>query len=350
MNKILEFIKSAIDIDLLIKDLDIRTTGKIISDNIQSYCPFHKLGKERRPSFGIHMEDGTYNCFTCGGGNLVDLIKKIKNLERDKDVLEYLKNKYEISIDIEDDIMLEIKRKNAINIISEKLNIINKEKNICIPLDNLLLEKYRKRHPFLYERGIKENICKYFELGYTDNWIIQNGEKVRYTKRITIPVRNDNDELVGIIGRDVTNKDPVKYANSYGLKKNEILYNLNKVKKYSNKHGIILTEGPFDVFKITQAGFPNVVATMGSVLSKNQIRLLEKYTEKVYLFFDNDNSGYKARDQVIEDMKNICDIYIVPYDSKDPGNMKEEDIKISIEKAKDIFEIIINKEKRNLLC
>lgn len=108
--------------------------------------------------------------------------------------------------------------------------------------------------------------------------------------RIVIPIHNERGELLAYAGRAVNGATP-KYRFSLGFKKAEVLFNLNRVLTVAGPRWVILVEGFFDVLKVHQAGFDQVVSLMGSTLSEVQAELLSKHCKAALLFLGGDRLG-----------------------------------------------------------
>lgn len=159
------------------------------------------------------------------------------------------------------------------------------------------LKKLNPNHPYLKERGLKKETIKEFGLGHCKRGILKG--------RIAIPIHNEKEELVAYVGRYPGKhpKEENKYIFPPNFKKNLVLFNLNRTKSKEKEKELILVEGFFDVFNLWQVGFKNVVALMGSSLTKGQEELILRYLGKdgrITLIFDPDEAGQKAEKEVID--------------------------------------------------
>lgn len=150
-------------------------------------------------------------------------------------------------------------------------------------------------HPhLLVERGLKIETVRYFGLGYCSRGILRG--------MIAIPIHNEDGVLVAYAGRRLKAadiKEHGKYKFPKGFRKELVLYNLHRAKEHQTEHGLILVEGFFSVVKLAEAGFPNVVASMGAELSEEQALLLRNAKDVVVLFDGND-AGYKGAEKAKE--------------------------------------------------
>ena len=182
------------------------------------------------------------------------------------------------------------------------------------PLDfKLILDP---NHPYLKKRKIWPETAQYFGIGYCSKGIMQG--------RISIPIHDEYGKLVAYIGRDIADSN-LKYKFPRGFRKSQVLFNLHRAKKKSNEE-MIIVEGFFDLFRLHQAGFENVVAIMGSSMSKRQSELVIQHTRKVVLMFDGDKVGMRGMvDTAFELLKNISVKMIVLKWPKFQPDMIEED-------------------------
>lgn len=192
------------------------------------------------------------------------------------------------------------------------------------------LESIRLRFPdesgkaqYLFQRGLSEDTLSYFEIGYSDK-----------KRRIVIPARDEFSRLIGFIGRAIDSETQPKYLYSKGFPRKSILFNLNRAKKHSE---VIVVEGSVDAMMIHQAGFPNVVATLGAAVTKEHISLLRHYFDKVIIFADNDSAGESMRDTLLDGLSGVP-VNVVRYPdggAKDPGEMTSEAVSEAIASADD---------------
>ena len=157
---------------------------------------------------------------------------------------------------------------------------------------------------------------------------------------VVVPLRAPDGMLVGIIGRAIETK---QFKNSANLPRNKTLFNLNSAKKHGGK--IIVCESSFDAIRISQAGFPNVVATLGAHLSKEQINLLNKYASTIIIMTDNDEAGRKLGDNIAKALPNKNILWalndydeVYPNGAKDAGDMTDLEIRRCVMNAAPNFE------------
>jgi len=285
-------------IDRLFEDyhVDIKT---ISGDEYVTFCPFHK--NVNTPSFYINSKTGLWQCFnpSCGKkGNFRQLFRHITG------------RSFDSSIKIDP---VELQNKIDAGFVK------NKEEGLdlsTVEIDYTDQQQLDKIQPFI-DRGLSINTLKYFEIGFSEA-----------KNRIVIPVRNHQYRVVGFIGRAIELDQQPRYLYNKGFKRADVLFNLQNAKRYSD---VIVVEGSVDAMKVHEAGFPNVVATLGAQVSDFQSKLLRKYFDTIIIFSDNDSAGDAMRSAIMGLCrgKNIFTAQI-SQGCKDPGDMNTIQIQNSI--------------------
>lgn len=291
-----------------IKDLFLNHNIYISSntgEEINVFCPFHK--NSNSAAMYINIKTGLWQCFnpSCAKkGNFRQLYYGITGKSFGKS---YSIDPYNLDKELN-------KYKNEY-VVDNSLNI----DSIAIDYDKdaYLLDT-------LIERGLSLDTLKYFEVGYS-----------REKNRVVIPVRSASYELVGFIGRATLDSQQPRYLYNKGFRRADYLFNLQNAKAHGD---VIIVEGSIDAMFVHQAGFNNVVASLGAAIPKSQIILLKKYFDKIIIFSDNDMAGEAMRDGIIEQClgKNIS-VAEVSKGLKDPGEMNTEQIQNAIKFAKHII-------------
>ena len=140
-------------------------------------------------------------------------------------------------------------------------------------------------HPYFRERGIHEATARFFGIGYFRG-------APPFGRRIVMPLHDPHGHLVGHIGRAVEEHIEPRYLFQRGVRRNEILFNLHRVKR-TKSETVIVVEGIFDALAVYQLGFVNVVATLGCEVTENQRALLSGF-RKLLVLFDDDDAGAEA--------------------------------------------------------
>jgi len=271
-------------------------------------CPFHS--NMNTPSFEIDYTKGLYFCFnpSCGArGTLNDLIKETTH-RNDFETIRFILSHKNSSSNLNDELT---------ELLDDKPDFVEFSTDVADKLHNDLLNN-KTAMEYFYSRGISKESIVDFYLGYSS---VQD--------LVTVPLRSPDGMLVGVIGRSLQGKT---FKNSHNLPRNKTLFNLNRARKYGGK--IIICESSIDAILIAQAGFPNVVATLGAHLSKEQIQLLNRYSSTIVIMTDNDEAGRKLGNNIAEKLNNKNVLWssynydmIYPRDAKDAGELTPEEIR-----------------------
>jgi len=330
--------------------------------NMLGLCPFHN---EKTPSFTVSPAKGIFKCFGCGkGGNAVNFIMDHEHFSY-PEALKYLANKYSIEVEEEKP---SAEQQEALD---EKESLFNltafAQKHFEETLHNTE-EGKAIGLSYFKERGFTTETIKKFGLGYSLNtWddftskalkhgynkeLLEKSSLVRtkdhetydaFRARVTFPIHNLSGRVLGFGARILTqDKKKPKYINTAEsdiYHKSKVLYGL-----YFAKSAIVkedncnLTEGYTDVISLHQVGIENVIASSGTSLTVEQIKLIRRYTTNITLLFDGDPAGIKAAfrgiDMILEEGMNVR-IVLFP-DGEDPDsyarNYRPAEVKEFIEK------------------
>ena len=186
------------------------------------------------------------------------------------------------------------------------------------------LIKSDKAKAYFKSRGIETQALKDFFLGYSENMDM-----------VTVPVHSPDGLPIGIVGRSVEGKS---FKNSTNLPKSKTLFNIHRAKRIGAH--VIVVESSFDAIRVHQAGFPNVVATLGGFLSTEQQNLLNRHFNKITIMTDADQAGRELGKSIVNKLK-FKDLLwasyeygkIYPHDAKDAGDMTDEEIKTCIKNS-----------------
>ena len=286
--------------------------------NYIGLCPFHN---EKTPSFTVSPSKEIYKCFGCGrSGNTISFL-----MEHEKysyvEALRWLAAKYNVAIE-ETETSPEFKE---LQQVSDSLYIINNFAQQFFT-ENLLNsdEGINVGLSYLKERGFRDDIIRKFELGYNpeardtfakaavgaqfNHELLQkaglvvareNGLQDNYRGRIIFPIHNQTGKIAGFGARLIRKNDKApKYINTPENEiyvKSKILYGSYFARQAIDKADeCLLVEGYTDVLALHQAGIENVVASGGTSLTPDQLRLIKKYTQNLTILYDGDNAGIKA--------------------------------------------------------
>ncbi len=189
------------------------------------------------------------------------------------------------------------------------------------------LRKLDPRHPYLPERGLEKETIEYFGLGYCSRGLMRG--------RVVIPIHNERGELVAYSGRypgEAPEGRP-KYLLPSGFRKSHVVFNLNQAGASAKQNGLVVVEGFFDVFRVWQAGFHQVVAIMGSALSDRQRDLLADSVGPngtITLLLDRDNAGRSCLDQCIAELSPRVFVKSLglPNEGDQPDRLTTEQIRL----------------------
>lgn len=310
-------------------------------------CPFHG---EKTPSFHVSPAKGIYKCFGCGEGG--DSLQFVMSHEKYSypEALRYLANKYSIEVEeteVSDEYKAEADKRESLYITTAYAakffadKLWNTDEGRSIGLS------------YFKERGFREEVLKKFEIGYSpEEWTslydsaIANGYQQefleetglvikndkgsiydRFRTRVIFPIHNFTGRIIGFGGRTLkTDKKVPKYVNSPESEiyyKSKVLYGLYHAKKaIRDRDNCLLVEGYADVLSVHQAGVENVVASSGTSLTTDQIKLIGRFTNNVTILYDGDAAGIKASlrglDMILEEGLNVK-VVLFP-DGHDPDS------------------------------
>ena len=323
--------------------------------NLIGLCPFHD---EKTGSFTVSPSKGIFKCFGCSkAGHAVGFIMEIEQCSY-VDALRQLAKKYHIEIE-ERELTAEEKQKQddreSMFIVNDFANKWFQEQLWDTPEGKAVAMSY------LRQRGLREDIIRRFQIGYSpekamlwdvakkkgfqEKYLINDSENPpylgtgvcgksengklydRFRGRVMFPFLSVSGKVVGFSGRLMVKNDKVgKYVNSPTsliYEKHNELFGLYQAKQaISKNNSCYLVEGQMDVIQLVQSGIENVVASGGTALTTNQIRLLHRFTEHITLLYDGDKAGIKAAirgiDMMLEEGLNVR-IILLP-EGEDPDS------------------------------
>ncbi len=282
-------------------------------------CPFHN---EKTPSFTVSPSKGFYKCFGCGkSGNVVGFLMEHERYTY-PEALRWLANKYHIEIEEEKLTEEQIEKNNERDALFHLSEFAQKY------FASLLYDDEMGRAvglSYFHNRGLSDNVIKAFGLGYcldewdnftkhakkngySDNILQKTGLSIfkedgkcydRFRGRVMFPIYSVSGRVLGFSGRILTSeKQHAKYVNSPDSEiynKSHILYGLYQAKNaITRQDKCYLVEGNIDVISMYQSGVENTVASCGTSLTVEQVRLIRRYTKNVTVLYDGDNAGIKA--------------------------------------------------------
>ena len=346
--KTIDQVYQATDIVDVVSDfVSLRKSGV----NYKGLCPFHE---EKTPSFVVSPARGTCHCFGCHkGGNAINFLMELNNMTY-PEAIRWLARKYNIEVietGTDEKANLERKHREELLTLNQWANEYFQETLYNTPEgQGIGMSYFRQRH-------FRDDTIKKFQLGYCpssghglgdaarknhisqDNLVetglcikANNGKlRDRFFGRVIFPVHNYMGKIVAFGGRILEKKDNVgKYLNSpespVYFKSNE-LYGIYFAKQAIQRQDCCyLVEGYTDVISMHQCGIENVVASSGTALTHDQIRLIKKFTTNLTVLYDGDNAGIKASlrgiDMLLEHGLNIK-VLLLP-DGDDPDSFAQK--------------------------
>lgn len=340
-----ERIKAAVDIvDVLSEFLSLRRSGS----NYKCLCPFHQ---EKTPSFVVSPARGIYHCFSCGvGGDAISFLMRHEQMSY-PEALRWLANKYHIEIHERE---LSEEEHEAL---SKRESLYNVNQWACEFFEHILHDTQEGQSigmAYLRKRGFRDDTIRKFHIGlapqerdalskaankagYNVDLLLETGLSYktkegqmvdRFAGRVIFPVQALDGKIVAFGGRimNTHDKNVGKYVNSPEssiYSKRNHLYGLFLAKKAIQKNdNCFLTEGYIDVTAMHQVGIEDVVASSGTSLTYEQIRLIKRFTNNLTILYDGDAAGIKASLRGInmlleEGMKIMC--LLLP-DGEDPDS------------------------------
>ena len=315
--------------------------------NYIGLCPFHN---EKTPSFTVGPSKGIYKCFGCSkGGNVVNFIMDHEQLSY-VEALKFLAKKYNIDVEERELTPDDIKQRNE----RESLMVITSWAQRYF---SDILHKHTEGKSiglsYLRERAIRDDIIDKFQLGYCLNerdaltqtaqregykleYLVKSGLSIgredggafdRFQGRVIFPIHSISGRVIGFGGRIMTaDKKMAKYINSPESEiyhKSQIVYGIFHAKKsITQENKCFLVEGYTDVISMHQSGIENVVASSGTALTVDQIRLIKRFTPNITVIYDGDPAGIKASlrgiDLILEEGLNVK-VVLMP-EGEDPDS------------------------------
>jgi DNA primase len=319
---------------------------KRVGRNWVGLCPFHA---EKSGSFNVREETGRYKCFGCDkGGDVFTFIQEIEHLDF-PGAVEHLAAKAGIQLNYTSTGQSKerARRKQLVEVMSAAVDWYH-ERLLTDPAA-------RPARDYLRRRGLAGDIARQFKLGWApDEWDAlatglgasaeqlqavglafrnkRNRMQDSFRARVMFPIFSDSGEALAFGGRVLPGSDdPAKYKNSPETPiytKSKVLYGLNWAKADIAKHDqVVVCEGYTDVIGFHRAGIPRAVATCGTALTEEHVRLLKRYASRVVLAFDADAAGQGAAARFYEwEQTHAVEVSVARLPAgKDPGDLAQSD-------------------------
>lgn len=295
-------------VEVVSKYIPLSKKGK----NYVGVCPFHD---DRDPSLTVSQDKQIFKCFACGtGGNVFNFVSRYENISFVESVIEVAK----LSNIQLDDIEVTLNQPNQHLVPYYKLN------QSFIEYTNYMLMSSANTQilQYLHKRGIKDELIKKFEIGYnpsndalyhylkakkfTDEEMIEAnivrltnaGIHDVFSSRITIPIHDKYGNAIAFTARRTIENDEAKYINTTQTpcySKGNVIFNYHRALPVAKKSGrVLLVEGAMDTIAFYKANIENVVATLGTACTKEQLKLLKQMHVKIDVCYDGDDAGINA--------------------------------------------------------
>jgi len=338
-------IKEQIDIVDVVGDfISLKKSGS-------SYKALSPFSSEKTPSFFVSPSKQIFKCFSSGkGGDAIEFVMLIDGLTY-VEALKYLAKKYGIEIieSSKDDYLSPDNSK------KESLHIILNQSVEYFKKSLKSNEGKNIAYSYLKERDFDDEVIEKFDIGYAiDKWddnynhlkdfgfkkdlildtglVIEKNKKIydRFRNRITFPIHNISGKVIAFGARTLIDLSQPKYINSPETilyKKSQALYGIFQSKNsIRNENKCYIVEGYTDVISLHQKGIYNVVASSGTSLTIDQIKLIKRYTSNITILFDGDDAGIKASlrgiDMILESDTNVR-VILFP-DGEDPDSYSKK--------------------------
>lgn len=313
-----ETVQRIIDTSQIVEVVSDFVSLKKRGANFIGLCPFHN---EKTPSFHVSASKGIFKCFGCGkGGNSVSFVMEHEHYSY-VEALKYLANKYSIEVEeveMSDEMKAELSEREtnfAINQFAQKFftkTLFESDEGKQIALTYFKEREFSIDTLKKFQVGFSPSSWDAFILeatknGYSKEQLVKSGLVIekegryydRFRERVIFPIHNISGRVLGFGGRILSSeKSQAKYINSPEsdiYNKSKILYGINFAKNQIVKEdNCLLVEGYTDVLSMNQAGIENVVASSGTSLTTEQIRLIKKFTSNITIIYDGDPAGIKA--------------------------------------------------------
>ena len=309
----IEKVLNAIDIVELISDhgIVLKKTGV----NFKGLCPFHS---EKTPSFNVNSQRGFFHCFGCkASGDSIKFLMQIDRLSFTDSVQELARR---AGIPMERNI-----RHSRILNADEEIGFQCLRETASFYMEKIKGEEGKYASKYLQQRRVSEKMCERFQIGFSpDKWdetfknlkqkkipqsviantgLIKNSEKSlrfydTFRGRLMFPIKDIHGRCIGFGARSLKSGDNPKYLNSPETayyRKSRTLYGLHEgLQEIRKKNRIIFVEGYLDVIRLHENGFTETVATCGTALTAEHLKMVMRYAKSAFLLFDGDSAGKNA--------------------------------------------------------
>lgn len=370
------FIEKVRDANNVVEIISQYTTLKGRGDQHMGLCPFPDHN-EKTGSFSVSESKQLYHCFGCKkSGNIFTFLESYSGFSF-PEALEYLANRASIEMPKPE----ENSRNQRPRVSKDLKNQFHRANKFAAVFYHQKLKELpasHKLHAYLKKRGFTQEVIDDFRIGYApEPWdeLAKNFQEKRiptsvaekvgllrknknggyfdlFRDRLMFPIFSIDSEVIGFGGRIIDQGQP-KYINSVEsdvFKKGKTFYGIEKSTKHiRSEDAVFVVEGYMDFLALYSRGIKNVVATLGTALTENHVRLLKRWTKNVVLLFDGDKAGQKASERSLNNffLHDLApQLFVLPEDQDPDDYITEhgpEAFKESAKKSQDLFLNLLNK-------
>jgi DNA primase len=308
-----ESVRAAVDAADMVEVVSGRTQLRKAGARYVGRCPFHE---ERTPSFSVNAQDKLFYCFGCGkGGDVITFVRDTEQLDF-AEAVEWLAERFRITLEYEETSpQFEESRRRR-----DRLYAVLDQATSFYERHLWETDAGKPVRAYLEGRGLGEEACREFRLGLSPGaGLAQKAQQKGFThdelrragltnkrgndyfpQRLMFPLADARGRIIGFQARKLHDDDPLrgKYVNSPEgelFHKSAVLYGLNLARAaIAKQERAVVVEGNTDVIALRQAGFEPVVASMGTALTEQQLKELQRLTRRLFLCFDSDAAGESA--------------------------------------------------------
>ena len=315
-------VKQLVDPEMLLGHLGFHILRRTPRE-LRGPCKVH--GGDNPTAFRFNIESKTWCCYThhCEGDKDKDVVGLVQLCTKQSFVesVKFLADLCGVNLENQAQLSEEFKKiKQEQEMRTEVRQSRSHPPVISFFPEEVVEELLPRRSDYFIQRGFPEELLDFYEIGgMTDS---------RGVHRETIPIRDEDGQLLTVSARRTDSDEDPKYTLMKDIKKEATLYNLHVAKEYTGvDRTLILVEGFVDVWALSLLGVYNAVAMMGTYVTPNQARLLWKYAENITVMLDADNAGREATPKVAAMLQQGASVRVIDLpDGQDPKNLTYMDL------------------------
>ncbi len=283
-------LKRAVRLEQVLEHYGIQGLRRSGRDQYRGRCPIHQ--GQGREAFHVNLARDIFHCFSCGaGGTVLDFVAAMEGC-RLRQAAAKLRDWFGVP---------PMAAQAGRVAVAAKPSLVTEKRNLS-PL-RFVLRSVDPSHPYLQSRGITAVTAAEFGVGFY-------GGPGLLRQRLVIPIHDERGQLVAYCGRSLQGAEPPRYRFPPGFAKSRVLFNFHRAAA-AGESRVIVVEGFFDCLKLHQAGFPSVVALMGTALYQHPERLLRERFRQVVLLLDGDQAGRRASMAIAARLASGCSVRVI---------------------------------------